>query len=449
MAETQQDSFNLNGMPLDTVQEESSLGDMIDIKEEVSNINAEQNIIDDSLDLASDIIKAGGMNQSIATEAIKLMPESFTSPVGYYSKITSATKYRESLESIFTTIFDKIKSICEYIRKAVRRFIDWIKGLFTKKENEDDLINVMTAAETTNEHNLKDIERAFSQIHNKNFDESLTYIDGKSTVLSVEDNSSKITIDYIVKQQLDNEDSRLAQLLKPDPVSHDVLSTGMYYKTVQKNKDTAKKITSFIKSINDKLSKLIIIAKHIGDNKDVSDSDIESIANESDTAIVFKEASDAIQSAYVQASNTQAEEYTDIDKYTSMFSSSAKSIKISETLNYMFDSSDELNKFTDELEKAEKEIESLQIKLNLEDSTEVKSKLSKLASVVRTLQMEVLACLSYNKEIIRFAMTMRNLFNRMKSINEELSKSIQSEVRKTYGSVPAEVTKLCADLTEQ
>lgn len=73
---------------------------LVETDPEVANAIATENRITDLKYLIQDIEKSSGINQALALEAQRIAPEFFKSPIGYFTKELSATRYKVSLEEL-------------------------------------------------------------------------------------------------------------------------------------------------------------------------------------------------------------------------------------------------------------------------------------------------------------------------------------------------------------
>jgi len=106
-----------------------SVVDSFDIHENIGTITALENRITDLFYLADDIERASGMNQTFAMEAEKLLDGFVTkTPIGYYSRDISATRYKVSLEEISKGIWALIAAAVAAVIVMIVKFVKWISN---------------------------------------------------------------------------------------------------------------------------------------------------------------------------------------------------------------------------------------------------------------------------------------------------------------------------------
>ena len=125
-------------------------GDVPELKDDLNIIAQESARIQDLQYVLSDLKSLGGMNQSIAQEAQRLDPLfDGGRALGYYSKHTSATRYKPAMESIWTRIRETFKDLLKKLREMLRRFALWVVG---SRDPKGDLMN------KSNEQIVKEVE---------------------------------------------------------------------------------------------------------------------------------------------------------------------------------------------------------------------------------------------------------------------------------------------------
>jgi hypothetical protein len=130
-------------------------GEVPELKDDLVVIAQESARIQDLDYVLADLKKLGGMNQFIAQEAQRLDP-GFDGgrALGFYTKHTSATRYKPAMESVWQRIRETFKELLKKMREMLRRFALWVVGSRDAKSN---LMN------KTNEQIQKEVEATARQ----------------------------------------------------------------------------------------------------------------------------------------------------------------------------------------------------------------------------------------------------------------------------------------------
>lgn len=110
--------------------EEPEAGQLPDLEADVKLITSFEHRFEDLGRLADDIQRSGGMNQNFAMEAERLSPGFLSEqvPLGYYSKDTSATRLKVSLEEISKGMWALIAAGIAAALALVYKLIKWFTG---------------------------------------------------------------------------------------------------------------------------------------------------------------------------------------------------------------------------------------------------------------------------------------------------------------------------------
>lgn len=88
--------------------------------------------------LLDDMIKAGGVSQSMALEGLRIEPAFNRGlSVKRYSTVPSKTEYTNAMESLIDSIVGQIKKIIAYVRDMIGRFWEWLFGKNAPKTDQD------------------------------------------------------------------------------------------------------------------------------------------------------------------------------------------------------------------------------------------------------------------------------------------------------------------------
>jgi len=103
-------------------------GEFPTLREDRDFIAVIESRIEDVSYLVQSIQNAGGMSKQFALEALEVAEDFPKVPIGAYSTLPTATRYKVSLESLIDSIGKGFKKLVEFIRKLIRRVILWIRG---------------------------------------------------------------------------------------------------------------------------------------------------------------------------------------------------------------------------------------------------------------------------------------------------------------------------------
>lgn len=256
----QEDSLNA-GNELDGELDESQFGPYLvtnfhDLHEHIGTITSLENRINDLLYLADDIQKASGMNQTFAMEAEKLLTGITVSvPLGFYTKETSATRYKVSLEEISKGIWTLIAAAAVALAVMIAKFISWLfskdnkdKAAHTEPETFADIVKeneVAAVVATKYNSKLKQALAEISEMERKAHEKQYRSIDDLIDV-------------YLISE---GKDSQLSQVLnETDPLFHDIMNRGKYFEIM---KSAGTKIHLVKKAAEDLISNLDSLTRTI------------------------------------------------------------------------------------------------------------------------------------------------------------------------------------------
>lgn len=113
-------------------------GEVPDFDQEISVISSLRVAAEALADVFSDIKRAGGMNLTFAMEAERILPNTLSKPMGYYTKSTSATLLKESMEGITTGIWALIGAGIAAVLALVYKLVKWLTGSKSDKTDVTD-----------------------------------------------------------------------------------------------------------------------------------------------------------------------------------------------------------------------------------------------------------------------------------------------------------------------
>lgn len=136
----------------------------LDLPEELPGVPDEQkddesllaleSSIQELIDLSDDIQGTGGMSQSFALEAERILPGILSCPTNYFSKAPSQTQYRLATEEIHKGIWALIAAATAAVLAAIYKIYKWFSG-----DSSGDDKGAGKAAEAKAEKKVEDAEK--------------------------------------------------------------------------------------------------------------------------------------------------------------------------------------------------------------------------------------------------------------------------------------------------
>jgi hypothetical protein len=150
--------------------EEVIPGEVPEMKEDLVVVAQETARIEDLEYVLADLKNLGGMNQAIAQEAMRLDPNfDGGRKLGWYTKQTTATRYKPALESVWSTIKAVFKDLIQKLREMLRRFALWVVGSRDPKENlmaksNDQIVQEVNTAAKQQEYRSDEIQEDLREL---------------------------------------------------------------------------------------------------------------------------------------------------------------------------------------------------------------------------------------------------------------------------------------------
>lgn len=203
--------------------------DREEISEHIGTITAMEAKLEDLLYLADAIEKSKGMNQSFAMEAEKLLPGFGAVPIGFYTKDTTATRYKVSLEEISKSMWGVIAAVALAIAAMIGKLIKW---LFSDKK--DSATDATKSSKSATPENIKASTEKRKE-DKKAFDGINAELKKPDTFNNVDKIKVPRDVDELVDDFLKETDSNvhpeLRELLNSgNGLYSDVLKEGRYFK---------------------------------------------------------------------------------------------------------------------------------------------------------------------------------------------------------------------------
>lgn len=204
-----------------------SIKELKDVSDIIQSSTSLESKLDDLMYLARDIVSSGGMCQTFAMEAEKLLPGFGNVPIGYYTKDLTATRYRVSLEEIHKGIWALLAAAFKAIKNIISKIFSFFTG---NKDNSDP----KAAAENVDQE-IKDVDNNTEVV--KETREELHRADGllRQATLCLIDKNEKAFHCTSLQQAIDEllSDSEIYSkelrfLELKDPVYRDLVMNGPY-----------------------------------------------------------------------------------------------------------------------------------------------------------------------------------------------------------------------------
>ena len=456
---------NLNGEFDDDDGNQYSPYLISDIEEHIGTITAMENKITDLTYLVDDIKKAKGMNQNFALEAEYIEPNILNTPIGYYTKDTTATRYKITLEELSAKIWMVIAAAAAALVTLIAKFINWLfsssssgssgsgSGIGGSKINSETHEEIKENIEDV-KRELHDIGEVKVDIPTTNLQESTTqhvYTDN-GTVVQVTPNMS---LSEIITNIINNAEPKIPDnsstpyintiLEGTDRYTNDILNNGDYSKNMSHVATT--KITYNIKkSLKDILDNLYYLLSTDMVNKLEAGKDVVFKMPKSlpiGVADVIPDVNDITPFELVDSikrvrATLESNEHIHYNKYHSLDEIYIKFIAAYNGFNYygmhsgLKDIRNLYLAITDNLNRAEN------ISDKLDRSNEIAKEYSiKLRDLIKAIKLELKNVNEYVKEVSFYSDKIGNLgIVLINKIPVEITKEVEKRVREANISIP-------------
>ncbi|EKD22681.1 MAG: hypothetical protein ACD_84C00012G0002 [uncultured bacterium] len=238
----------------------------VDIKALTVAETALENAINDLAYLADSIKTASGMNQQFAMEAEKIVPGFGGVPIGFYTKDTTATRYKVTLEEISGQMWAMIIAASIALVALLAKLISWLFS--DSKKDEDGGSSKRVTQDTIKKQEgysekIKSVIPTVSTGHNELINMVLSEINKtdsesnkKATDFAHQENTS---IDGILAYYIarDGAESQLAKTIEErDPIFHDFMHRGEYFKLMHSFENKIPEVRKMVEELITNLNKL-------------------------------------------------------------------------------------------------------------------------------------------------------------------------------------------------
>lgn len=152
----------------DVIVNTTEVRDLPRVDYETKQIAAANDALESLLFVVEDIVKATGMSQTIATEALKYMPDfDGNRPLGYYSRSPTATRLNASLESISSGVWALIAAGIAAAGIMIYKILRWLMGLKSSSSatgNTSALTKEITKKAKEDEKNATVVEKGLNKL---------------------------------------------------------------------------------------------------------------------------------------------------------------------------------------------------------------------------------------------------------------------------------------------
>lgn len=424
-----------------------------------------ENRITNLLYLAESITKTSGMNQTFALEAMDLLPGfGGDTPIGYYSKDTSATRYKVSLEELNKGVWGLIVSACKALVDMIVKFIKWMFGSDGKDTKVADNMEKVTHSLEENSKLIEDLAKLYAEKANeanltddKTKEENATKAATESLSIATEDILRRFShklprnIDELIKDFIEYEgkDSELAKVLRvEDPLLNDLLHSGEYAKAIKsvgriisvipaKAKESVAEYLKMTEEVRSNVSKIHeqsgekvkkdpITVDMFGNGKTVTIGDGVKTINEARRAVMEKD-----------LSTTSIIPFSKINE---MVLNAIKKTDIESILRKVEAVEKELYSLREPLIKANDDIVKISDTLDLESPAFMYAiSLREAFMVTRT---DVIDCLKFFREIMIYANTLLKIDSKLHAIQKTVITVVESAIKENLGFLPPEFKEL-------
>jgi hypothetical protein len=470
------DLFELSGLK---VMSEGSLNEGSELEEESNSIFFEpteieqfdtraddavmaslESRINDLVYLSESIKTSKGMNQTFALEAEKLLPGFGGVSIGYYTKDTTATRYKVSLEEIS-------KGIWALIAAAVAATIAIIYKLIRRVFNKDSgdskgSITIDNIPEKLNklEDRLKEADvlvKKDDEVIKRN-DYFVMKDTGISRVLSAVERANREhyhNIDDLLEDYVKGEgsESELAKiLLMKDPFIHDILTNRTYANVLDK---VIPKLSVLKKSIKDKVDaaeKLMheietTLSKVTTDNVEVTD-DSTTTTEDADNGEADQSIIDIISVIEEKYNEIKSSTISGMILYSKLNNTCAASLKISDIRSLC----NSINDFRSTIDNSNRIMENISYKVKKinEDKTKssvVRVEINTLMKLLKSINLDLnnlgkiaVKVEEYGRMLIRLGSDILN------NVTKEVIRIIEAEIKKNGHTLSDEIKELHSSL---
>lgn len=195
-------------------------GEVPELRQDIELI-ALEGALQDLAYLKEDLLRTGGMQQSFAMEAQRLLPKFDGGvPLGYYTKEPTATRYRIALEEINKGFWALVAAAAAAVIAAIFKLIAWWRGTGTSAKHS---ASERARVAEQNEDTLKDVEGSMNQLQDA--------LRGDASTIAHGEADRALTMDSLMKDLWDNParyERTMNFLAMPHPINRDILSHGPY-----------------------------------------------------------------------------------------------------------------------------------------------------------------------------------------------------------------------------
>ncbi|WP_144106608.1 hypothetical protein [Paraburkholderia sp. BCC1886] len=237
-----------------------------ELDEELTALIGMEAAVEDLDTLRCEILSLCGMNQTLALEGMRLLPETFGggAPIGYYSVQTSSTRLKLSLESIGKGVWALIAVGIAAVVTVLYKLFKWMSGGSKDLDAERKMEQRAKAFEEATE-TLEKAMKAFEKAQ-EDLKQSPSRLDPESQY-ATDDTTGVFTMQKVIDTffMQDTLHQRVVLFLEQrDPVFHDIVQKGEYSKAMSK-------ATTLFRDMSFVLKQRVALVKEIAE-KDMTDA---------------------------------------------------------------------------------------------------------------------------------------------------------------------------------
>lgn len=360
-------------------------GEIPELNEDIVQITKLETAIESLIDLAADIRSTGGINRQFAMEAERILPNTLSNPVNYYSNVPSATLLKVSMEEITKGVWALIAAGVVAVIALIIKVVSWFSG---KKSDDSNGGKAATPAEAKKAAEVKADEVETAQKDGEEVIEAMQDLNKEIHNKPIEwETTSGVKIRYnsldeVIAEIHHQDQTRYGRAIKfltePNPIHFDIVHTGNYSKFMYKSLDN-----TLIRDVTTSLSEKVRLLKELAE-EDISSGDIRLFHQEQKLnalseplrvkhnggVTTLKELNERISAAHSEVEAQQPKTNIHFDQFFSAMHGALKRKELNKTLREIPDLLKEQWELRDILEKFQGQMGDLSMDGNPGTNTE-------------------------------------------------------------------------------
>lgn len=423
------------------------------LHEDVTLITSIHNQAMDLGYLAQSIAQQGGMSQQLALECEQLSPGTLGVPIGSFSSIPTATRYKVSLEAIGKGIWALVAAATAAVIAAIIKLYSWISGKKSGNGTAKD-------AEKSMEQEAKDIDDTADGLEKaaKAAQQAADIIKEEKPEVAVEDEApakTYLSLDELIEDAfLEQKHQRAKRFLETrDPILYDLIHQGPYYTAIL---NASKVVPLIVSALKEKLAGLREVVRLDQNAKTVTDQILNSNnvkALSKPIEVKFNGTTMSIDAFATHLSQTKAtaasQETEERMSFDRLFDTMAKTYRTN-PVGALFE---QLQLALDTISEMDKELQALQKKTGkLSTDGFVDQASGELGSLIREAVLKTMEDIAAIAQVTHqakgYAAKLRHMGNEAVGLGEEIARRVSFLLSKQGMQPPAAWAKVTKDLKE-